>query len=286
MILGSGGPVSGETSGGGGVAFLVKPDEMESADALIEFSQKALRRWNQKIDPLDKDDPARFPHGRYELGFEILNPRSRPTLPELRNYMLEAGKVKHTGWGPFVSLQRASFAPQIIDDAIEAWLGPPDAERIGGRDPAHCDFWRASAEGRLVLFRGFDEDGPQSKVPPGTAIDVTLPVWRVGEAVLYVNRLAESFGDNLSFVARCQYSGLQGRKLVSITGRRWLFEERRCADNYALLERRFTAAEVRDNFAPALRQMLAPLYARFGFFELSETLVAEELKGKMTSNRF
>jgi hypothetical protein len=180
MILGSGGPVSGGTSGGGGVAFLVKPDKMESADALIEFSHNALRRWNQKIDPLDKDDPARFPHGRYELSFEILNPRSRPTLPELRNYMLEAGKVKHTGWGPFVSLQRASFAPQIIDDAIEAWLGSPDAERIGGRDPAHCDFWRASADGRLVLFRGFDEDGPQSKVPPGTAIDVTLPVWRVG----------------------------------------------------------------------------------------------------------
>jgi hypothetical protein len=289
MLLGSGPdktPGGGGVSSGGGLAFLVESDkEIQSADALIEFSQKALQRWNQRIDPLDKDDPARFPHGRYELSFEILNPRKRPTLPELRHHMQEASKIKHTGWGPFVSLQRATYAPQIIDDAIEAWLGSPEGERIMGRDPAHCDFWRASADGRLILIRGFDEDGEQSRVSPGTAFDVTLPVWRVGEAVLYVNRLAESFGDNLSIVARCQYSGLQGRKLVSITGRRWLFDDRRCADNFALVERRFAAAEVRESFATAMQQMLAPLYARFDFFELSDSLVAEELH-EMMGNRF
>lgn len=255
-----------------------------SADKLIEFSGRAIQRWNRLIDPLGKDDPARFPHGRYQLTFEILGVRSAPTLAELRAYMEEASRVKHTGWGPFVLLTRQPYRPAIIEDAIEAWLGSP-GESSGRRDPAHSDLWRASPSGRLTLMRGFDEDGDRSKVVPGTAFDITLPVWRVGEAVLYVSRLAQAFGENLAFVTRCDYAGLKGRKLVSLTGRRWLFDERMCSDSDVSVQKRFTASDVRDNLAAAMQEMLAPLYARFEFYELPLSLVADELR-EMTSNKF
>jgi hypothetical protein len=264
---------------------MVLRSEVVSADKLTAFERKAVQRWGWLIDPLGKDDPARFPHGRYELSFEILNPSNRPTLPQLRQHMEEASRIKHTGWGPFVLLGSEPYRPKIIADAIEAWLGNPEGPRAIARDPAHCDFWRVGEQGCLFLMRGFDEDGVRSRVAPGTVFDITLPVWRVGEALLYVSRLAQSFGDDLALFARCKYYGLNRRKLVSLSGRRMLFDDRTCNDYSIAVERRFSAVEIRESIAVSLCDMLAPLYARFDFFELSNALVAEELR-EMTNNRF
>ena len=160
------------------------------------------------------DDPAKFPHGHYELGFEILAAKPLPNLAEMRRAMQQAGAIKHTGWGPFVQLTRPEYEPRIVAGAIEAWLGR-HWEHVLGRDPAHSDFWRADTAGRVVQIRGYDEDAAPGR-EPGQWIDVTLPVWRVGEAILYVGRLSELFGENLSFLVRCRYTGLQGRVLTSL----------------------------------------------------------------------
>lgn len=244
--------------------------------ALTAFTKATRRRWNHLVRPLPADDPARFPHGHYELGFEILGGKPLPSLTELRAAMRQAGSVKHTGWGPFVQLNRPEFEPRIVDGAIEGWLGAP-GERVLGRDPAHVNYWRADAAGRLMLLRGYEEDGlPDRK--PGTCFDITLPVWRVGEAILYVGRLVELFGEDLSFLVRCHYLGLRGRILTHVEGRRMLFDDRRCADDEVTLEREITQAQARDNLVEVLHPLLAPLYERFAFFELSERLVAEEVE--------
>ena len=56
-----------------------------------------------------------------------------------------------------------------------------------------------------------------------------------------------------------------------------MWDERRCADNEVTLERQITRAQAHDNLVEVLDGLLSPLYERFGFFELSETLVAEEV---------
>jgi len=250
------------------------PQQADS-NRLRSFSEASEARWSSLVNDLPANDPARFPHGFYELGFEIIGGKTLPGLAVLRRAMKETGSIRHTGWGPFIDLSRAEYQSRIVGDAIEAWLGLP-AERILGRDPAHCDFWRADASGRLTLMRGYDEDS-HSRREPGQWLDITIPVWRVGEAILYVGRLAEHFGEDVSILLRCHYVGLQGRKLTSIDGQRMMFDERRCADNEIRLERQFTRTEARDNLVEVLHGLLSPLYERFAFFELSERLVAEEV---------
>jgi len=265
----------------GGAGSVAQP---AAGEALTAFTHAARERWTRLTLSLPKDDPARFPHGHYTLGFEVLAKRGLPSLRELLNAMKEAGRLKHTGWGPFVIAQRTEYAPNIVDGAIEAWFGA-DVERVLGRDPAHVDYWRGDATGKFVLMRGYEEDG-LPKVTPGTVFDITLPVWRVGEAILYIGRLAECFGDdNLSFLVRCRYQGLRNRTLTHLEGRRMILDTRRCADDDVTLTRQVTRAQVRDNLVEVLHRMLAPLYERFSFFELSERLVIEEVE-RMTRNRF
>jgi hypothetical protein len=255
-----------------------------AGEALTAFTKSAKLRWGQLVQDLPPDDPARFPLGHYTLGFEMLANKGLPSLVELRRALHEAGTVKHTGWGPFVSSQRAEFQPRIVDGAIEAWLGA-SVERLLGRDPAHTDFWRADASGKLVLVRGYEEDGHAGSVP-GTTFDITLPIWRVGEAILYVGRLAEAFGDdNLSFLVRCRYQGLRGRTLTHLEGTRFLADVYRSLDDDVTLEGEVTREQVRDNLVEVLHRMLSPLYERFSFFELTQRMVAEEVE-RMTRNRF
>jgi hypothetical protein len=153
-----------------------------AGEALPAFTAKAHERWHHLVQNLPHGDPAQFPNGHYTLEFEILSSRGLASLSELRRAMQEASTVKHTGWGPFAISTRDVFQPAIVDGAIEVWFGKP-VERMLGRDPAHVDYWRADATGKLVLLRGYDEDG-QPGVTPGKAFDITLPVWRVGEALL------------------------------------------------------------------------------------------------------
>ena len=46
-----------------------------------------------------------------------------------------------------------------------------------------------------------------------------------------------------------------------------------------------SAAEIDDNLVEILQPLLAPLYERFGFFELRPELIRSEI-AKMRSNRF
>jgi hypothetical protein len=252
-------------------------------DGLKEFTAKAHARWAKLVSELPLNDVARFPNGYYEQCFQILGAKPLPTLAELLRALKEAGSIRYTGWGPFAQLSRSEYEPKPVDGIIEAWLGRP-AERILMRDAAHCDFWRADASGRLILLRGYDEDGIPDR-EPGKWIDVTLPVWRVGEAILYVGRLAAIFGKDLSFLVRCRFTGLEGRILTSIQGNRMMFDERRCVDSEVIVEREITVSQSRDNLVEVLHPLLSPLYERFSFFELSEKLVTEEV-GRLTRGRF
>lgn len=156
----------------------------ETADALLDFATSARRRWESLVQSLEVEDVARLRYGRYELSFEIVGAPPVPSLNALRSAMDEAGRIRHTGWGPFVRLSRAPYEVRPINGAIEAWLGEPDPDSLIQRGAGHCDFWMAHPTGKLFLMRGYEED-EMSGIEPGTAFDLTLPIWRVGEALLY-----------------------------------------------------------------------------------------------------
>ena len=257
------------------------------AEAALEvlklFAEASKERWQYLIGTLPAGDVARFPHGQYEMSFEIEGIETIATLNELRARLVRAGQVRHTGWGPFVSLTRQGLSPQPVDDAIEAWLGPVDADRFQ-RDAGHCDFWRVDRNGRFYLLRGLQEDD-LDRADPGTLLDVTLPVWRIGEAMLFVSRFASEDGANPTINVRVRYEGLRGRSLTSVSGRRFMMDGRRASDDVILLATRATAAEIDENLSEVLFPMLTPLYERFDFFELPPGLVIEEL-AEMRRNNF
>jgi hypothetical protein len=256
----------------------------EARNALVEFMDTSRERWRELIDPLPQNDPARMSLGHREFGFELVNVPAAPNLAELRRRIDEAGRLRFTGWHPFASLDREPYQPRPIDGVIETWLGAPEEGRAL-HDPAHCDFWRADPVGRLVLFRGYSEDAWQG-LEPGRAIEVTNPIWRVGECMLFAARFARQYGENPLIVVRCRLTGLRNRLLVS-TGERGPTVRPRlvCGDNDVMLETQATAAQIEDNLAEVLHPFLVPLYERFAFYELRMELVRDELE-RMRAGRF
>jgi hypothetical protein len=253
-------------------------------NALETFGAAARARWQQLIENLPADDDGRMPHGHYEIEFEFIGVRSAGSVTEMLRRMTEVSRVKHTGWGPFVLLTREPFEPHPSDGNVEAWIGRPVKDRRS-RDPAHCDFWRAHPSGLLFLLRGYDEDS-SDRVKPGTILDITMPIWRVGEAMLYASRLARLFdaGDP-DILVRCRYYGLRGRRLDCLTPGRHFSFERLCNDDNADLQTQATASQMDDNLVEVLHSLLVPLYERFAFFELSREIVRAEIE-RMRRGRF
>jgi hypothetical protein len=254
-----------------------------TVDALVAYSQAGRAKWDDLVARLPADDAGRMPFGHYEISFELDTIHSPANANELRHKLLEAGRTRLTGWGPFVWLTREDLTPQPVEGGIEAWLGKEVPRN--SRDAAHCEFWRAHPSGLLFLLRGYDEDSTD-RVQPGTVFDVTLPIWRVGEAMLYVSRLARLLGsDDTPILVRCAYFGLLGRRLDCLTPGRSFSFARVAADNSVELQTTATAQQIDDNLVEILHRLLTSLYELFAFYELPLDLVRIEIE-RLRQGRF
>ena len=178
-------------------------------------------------------------------------------------------------------MSTAAWAPYPHENFVEAWIGRPIPDR--SQDAGHSDFWRASPDGALYTMRGYAEDGLDGR-PSGKLFDVTLPVWRVAEGLLFASRLAETFEDVDAIAVRCRYTGLRGRALTSVTGDRAVFGDDVSGTDEIVLETQATPDQINDNLVEVMQQLLTPLYERFNFFALPTILVEQELT-KMTKGR-
>jgi len=246
-------------------------------DHLAEWVRSSRQRWDGLVAALPVDAPPRLPHGRYQIAYQIAGERKAIApgkLPEI----LMASVVRHTGWPPFWYPTRHDIAPYPIDGAVECWMGPDQ------REPGHADFWRINPDGFAFLLRGYQEDGMRAEVhgigdvKPGTSFDVTLPVWRVSEALLHAQSLANNLFEGpttIKFVV--QYEGLTNRALVSIGNQRLLFGDRICHQDTITLDTHIDAQTIDANLPEIVHPLLSPLYSLFDFHELSRQLVVEEI---------
>ena len=258
--------------------------EQTSAPTRIDAWIKAgFKRWRSLIQQLPEDVAPRFPHGYYNVAYEIIG-ESRHIAPAHLPETLRTSVVHHTGWPPFWYPAREGITPYPIDGVVECWLGSDPGTSIANRDAAHSDFWRIHPDGLAYLLRGFQEDGMdvqrpgRESIPPATSFDVTLPVWRVGETLLHAQRLAENLFEGpttIRFVAT--YKGLSGRTLVSIDPRRDFWEKRVARQDLITLNTHVDAEAIGTNLPEIVHPLLSPLYALFDFFELPIQLVVDEL---------
>lgn len=245
-----------------------------------EWIGAGRRRWTSLIDALPEGAGPRMPHGRYCIAYEILGERKQ-IAPARFPEVLRASVVRHTGWPPFWYPTRAGIEPYPIDGAVECWLG---GDPGGLADPAHSDFWRIHPDGLAFLLRGYQEDSGdvqrpgRGRVPPGSLFDLTLPVWRTGEALLQARSLAANLFEGpttIRFVVT--YEGLAGRCLVSVENRRHVWDDQVARQDSITLNTHIDAQAIDPNLPEILHPLLSPLYALFDFFELPMQLVVEEL---------
>jgi hypothetical protein len=251
--------------------------------ALKAFCAAARARWQVLTANEPEEGPAHFPHGFYEMGFSLVGAVPAAGLADLQDRLRQARRIKLTGWTPFLDMTTPEWAPYPHENFIEAWVGRTLANRLP-RTPAHSDFWRASPTGELYTIRGYAEDELENR-PPGQVLDITLPVWRVGEGILFAARLAETFAEVEAIAIRCRFTGLNDRSLVSVSGDRAIFGDDVSRTDEIALETLATTEQLRDNLAEVLHQLLTPLYERFAFFRLPIVLVEEEL-ARMSRGRF
>lgn len=255
-----------------------------AAVELRGFAEGGRRRWQELVADLPENDEARFQHGYYEMAFKPIGAEPTPTLVELRNRLKVARRICLTGWPPFLDMNRPEWAPYLHEDFIEAWMGRK-VDRGWPRTSAECDFWRASRDGKLYTVRGHSEDGIPRKIPAGAAIDLAMPVWRIGEGLLFANRFAATFEGVESIAIECTFTGLQGRYLTSVDGMRAMFGDRHSRTDIVTLVGQPTVQQVQDNLTEVMQALLSPLYERFDFFEAPFELFDTELN-KLRGGRF
>ena len=258
---------------------------------LDEWIRVSFERWHGLVGPLPANVGPQLPHGRYCFAYEIIGER-REIAPARISEVLRASVVRHTGWPPFWYPTRDGIEPYPFDGSVECWLGGDPQTPVEDRDAAHSDFWRIHPDGLAFLLRGFQEDGMDAQRPgrvpvaPATVFDITLPVWRVGEALLHARRLADNLFEGpttIRFVAI--YEGLAGRSLVSINNRRHVWEGRVARQNSITLSTHVDVQAIDPNLPEIVHPLLSPLYALFDFCELPMQLVVDEL-GRMRAGNY
>ena len=186
--------------------------------------------------------------------------------------------------------------PAPFGDGIECWLNMQAVARPF-RDSAHSDFWHASPEGRMFLLRGYIEDSVQTlaaqprldgrKIEPGQTFDLEHTTWNIGECFLHAANVAFLLapGRDMRVQLQARWYGLAGRRLASIWGTRPLTGDYICRQDEYAAETTVDISRIEDNLPEIVGPLIAPLYERFSFFQLSSTLVTKEL-ATMKSRRF
>ena len=249
------------------------------------FRIGSFERWRLLTADLDSSSPEKFPDGYYEFSVHPTHATPADNLTVLRERLSHARRTKLTGWTPFLEMHRNEWRPMPLDSNIEAWVGRRTDDNTA-REPQLSDYWRVSRNGQLYTIRGYTEDsiGNRSNVKPGTVLDLTLPVWRIGEMLYFTSRFIEEFEEVQTVLIYCKFTGLSGRTITSLNNDRWA-NTRSCQSDHVEMTANVTLPQLQSNMVEIVHQLLIPLYEKFDFYILSRTLVEEEL-AKLRENRY
>jgi hypothetical protein len=261
------------------------PEKVSSRlEELLEFEDAAIGRWEKRVAKLPADVAPRFPNGWYDVGIAIDGAFNTQGLSELRETIAKEVR-NHSGWPPFLTVNRAPFTPKPVDNAVEFWRGP---DTDGSYDtPAHHDFWRISPKGLFFTRRGYQEDGGFEGMKAGAFFDITSPTRRLGEVIAEATYISKALNPvNANLICHCRWHGLSGRRLTSRgnPNRTLSGEYKSEQDAYETTET--VAVDALPAALPELvSKVVSPLYELFDFFPLPKRLVEEELNS-LLRNRF
>jgi hypothetical protein len=249
-----------------------------TSSVLGQWENSSRHRLAELVVASGQPDPYR--HGSWSASYRLNAAAYEPSLRDFVHLVADA-VGSETGWPMWAAqMTREETRPRIVDDVIEAWISSSFFD-----DPSHADFWRASPQGLLFLLRGYEEDGAIAGVEPGTTVDVILPIWRVGEAMLHAQRLAGRLNaERIEFMMR--WTGLRGRRLASVAspqrvlvegGRSSTEEVRSCID--------VRPDAIEGRLPELVRALIDPLYDVFDFYRPPHGIYEAELHNLRTLRR-
>jgi hypothetical protein len=256
--------------GRGSIAETVAPTEPPAKERLDEWAGDSRERWQRLVTEAGVE--SRYRHGVVTYSY-LLEGAIPEQTPQQMLEVLERTQGRETGWPMWLVFRdRGAMSPRPANGTIESIF----IDTVF-RDPSHSDYWRAGVDSRMFLLRGYEEDGERDAPAPGTAFDLTIPVWRFGEALLHAERHARELGDPSALVHfRGSWDGLEGRALRSLWGRRSSPGDLARQDS-VVSHLSVAAEEITPRLAELLRDLLNPLYAVFDFFEMPLSVIEEEL---------
>lgn len=207
-----------------------------------------------------------YEDGWWSCSYVVSPVENPPSLQQFRNILGEI-KGTETGWPPWLSLEgRPGMGMYIREGLIECTLSETDTR----------DFWRADPIGRMFLLRRYQEDYDFRNIPPGSFIDLILPIWRTGECLLHAYRLGERLGATRLDLTMT-WTGLENRDLRAMAGDRILTPGRISHEGEVVSTIHTPIAVIQDALPELVRQLVSPLYARFDFFEPPAEIYSSEL---------
>ncbi len=273
------------------VAGQVEPEyeEQEPLEALKDYCLAARQRLNDLVAGEPADSPARFPYGYYDMGFALVGASPAASHTEILDRIRTAGRVQLSGWPPFLELYDSELKPYPHEDSVEASFAKlPEGSRID--DSVLRDYWRASLDGNLYICRAYIEDstkyGPVAEPSrsPGQIFCGDWQIANVAEGILFASRYAREFESVGRLAVRLQFTGLNRRAFVPSYRVRYFLSlahgghDRICRTDVVELVDQLNLREIQDSLPEVVHRLLAALFAYFGFYELSPSLVRDTLQ--------
>ena len=264
----------------GGRADTQVPD----VDLLCTWEEASTKRLFSRVAEERPDDNP-YKHGFWTLSYKVIGTFEVPSLTELNRVLRRADSIHITGWPPWLMFHEDPIKPRVFDNVLEAWLYQGASHHLG-----HADFWRASSDGCLYLLREYQEDDPRHTKEQGVLLDVTLPIWRVGESLLHAGRFAQELaGAEAEVEVLVRWNGLKGRKLRSWTSREHLWStgggNRTSLTDVVTSRLHVRAASIETQLPEFVAKLTQRLYEAFDLFEPDERMFRFELN-RMTSRKY
>jgi len=256
----------------------------EAAVRLAQWDKDSITRWRELLNSFPADSHVHMPYGNYSVSAVVEGVSL--DIPGLREAIIRADQ-NLTGWAPWWWPTRDGIKPYVHDDnTIECHIAQGQLHA----NAAHSDFWRASTTGQLFIVRGYPEDSREARglgsPAPGTVFDLTYPIWKIGECLLFLQRFAtDVVAEDSTVSVRCQWSGLGERDLAALfSPRRGLFRDYRTQTNEYSSEVTVPVARISGALPEIVRDLVNPLYALFDFFEPPAAIYRKNSRGCSDGN--
>jgi hypothetical protein len=208
-----------------------------------------------------------------EVRFALDAPKPNKTQRELDEAAREA-QVHTFGWPIGVYLEnRDEHRPRPRADGIVA--------EIAIEDKSSYDYWAIRRNGDFYFLSSLFEDRRDP-----TKIFFNTRIVRVTEALLYCARLYSRLQiDPTAFVnLTIRHGGLKGRFIGSSSPDRYLRSRAATVEEETEAELRTSLQEIESNLVSLVKQVVAPIFILFDFFELGDE-VYEDIVNNFVNGR-